>query len=70
MVPMTAAVKQALVKIHNQKRNDIAMGNVANYDAAANMATIEWDDSLAASAALNVRFPSNMSGVLRCWSHT
>lgn len=53
---MSAAMKQALLNIHNEKRNDIAMGKIANYRPAANMASMVWDDELAASAALNVRF--------------
>lgn len=47
-------MKNAILNIHNKLRNEIALGNVEHYDQAANMATMEWDDDLAANAALNV----------------
>lgn len=47
-------MKNAIVNIHNKLRNEIALGQIENYDQAANMATMEWDDALAANAALNV----------------
>jgi hypothetical protein len=55
MVAMNDEMKQALLDIHNKKRNEIALGQVPNYDPAANMATLQWDDGLAANAELNVR---------------
>lgn len=55
MIRMTPAIKKALVNVHNQKRNEIALGKVPNYDQASNMQTVEWDDDLAAKAALNVK---------------
>lgn len=51
---MDAAMKNAIVGIHNELRNDIALGKVSPYEQAANMATMQWDDALAANAALNV----------------
>lgn len=54
MVPMDAAMKMAIVDVHNKMRNEIALGKIPNYSPAANMATMEWDDGLAAKAALNV----------------
>lgn len=55
MISMGDATKQALVDIHNQLRNEIAMGKLPQYASAANMATIEWDDALAAKAAIKAR---------------
>lgn len=52
---MDAAMKKALLDVHNRLRNDLALGKIEHYDPAANMATIQWDDGLAAKAALNVR---------------
>lgn len=52
---MTDAIKQKLLDFHNQLRNDIALGKVKNYEKAANMATMEWDDGLAKFAEMNVR---------------
>lgn len=55
MVPMDDTMKMAILDAHNKMRNEIAMGKIPNYGPAANMATMEWDDALAANAALNVR---------------
>lgn len=54
MVPMDDAMKKALLDVHNKLRNDIATGKIAHYDQAANMMKLQWDDALAANAALNV----------------
>lgn len=51
---MNDDMKNALLNIHNKLRNQIAMGQIANYDQAANMHQLQWDDGLAATAALNV----------------
>ena len=47
-------MKNAILNAHNKYRNEIALGRIQNYNQAANMATMEWDDGLAANAALNV----------------
>ncbi|XP_013105492.2 antigen 5 like allergen Cul n 1 [Stomoxys calcitrans] len=47
--------KSYILDYHNEKRNLIAGGTVANHDAACRMATTQWDDELAKLAALNVR---------------
>lgn len=52
---MTAEIQQSLLDIHNQYRQQIANGEIDNYDAASNMATMEWDPTLASFAELNVR---------------
>lgn len=52
---MTAEIQQSLLDIHNQYRQQIADGEIDNYDAASNMATMEWDPTLASFAELNVR---------------
>lgn len=54
MLDMNDAMKKALLDVHNKLRNEIALGKVDHYDQAANMATIQWDDGLAKTAALNV----------------
>lgn len=51
---MNDDMKNALLDYHNKMRNEIALGKVDNYDEAANMATIEWDDGLAETAVKNV----------------
>lgn len=51
---MTDAIKEAIIAAHNEVRSEIAMGKIEHYDQASNMATLEWDDGLAANAALNV----------------
>lgn len=48
-------MKSALLHIHNELRNEIAMGRIDNYGPAANMMTMEWDDDLEANAAINVQ---------------
>ena len=55
MVPITNDLKQILVDAHNAKRNFIAGGGDPRHSAACRMATMEWDDELAAIAALNVK---------------
>lgn len=52
---MTDEIKKALLGVHNIYRNKIAKGEIPNYDSASNMATIEWDDTLAKFAEMNVR---------------
>lgn len=54
MVAMTGMMIDAILGIHNELRNKIALGKVKNYDSAAHMATMEWDDGLASLATLNV----------------
>ena len=51
---MNDAMKKAILEVHNKNRNDISLGKVEHYDQAANMATMQWDDKLAARAVLNV----------------
>ncbi|XP_065362988.1 antigen 5 like allergen Cul n 1-like [Calliphora vicina] len=55
MVTITDSLKQVLVDAHNEKRNLIAGGGDANHSPACRMATMEWDDELAAIAELNVK---------------
>lgn len=51
---MDDAMKNAILNIHNQLRSDIAMGKIQNYNQAANMQALTWDNELASKAALNV----------------
>lgn len=51
---MTKDRQDAIVAAFNEVRSEIAQGKIEHYDQAANMATIQWDDGLAANAALNV----------------
>lgn len=52
---MPSEAKKAFVDMHNQYRNSIARDDYGpHYAQAANMATMQWDDGLAATAALNV----------------
>ncbi|XP_037818682.1 antigen 5 like allergen Cul n 1-like [Lucilia sericata] len=55
MVTIDDNLKQVLVDAHNEKRNFIAGGGDARHSPACRMATMEWDDELAAIAALNVK---------------
>ncbi|KNC32017.1 hypothetical protein FF38_10695 [Lucilia cuprina] len=55
IVPLTDSLKQVLVDAHNAKRNFIAGGGDPNHDPACRMATMQWDDELAAIAAFNVK---------------
>ncbi|XP_037932307.1 antigen 5 like allergen Cul n 1-like [Teleopsis dalmanni] len=55
IVPMTAALKKALLNKHNTLRNTIASGKLNGYKAAKRMATIVWDAELAKLAELNVK---------------
>lgn len=54
MIDMNEPMKEALLDIHNKLRNDIALGNVANYEAAVNMSIMSWDDELAYLCKLNI----------------
>lgn len=51
---MTDEIKQKIVDVHNELRNKVALGEVDNYGPAANMASMEWDDTLAKFAEMNV----------------
>ncbi|XP_065364813.1 antigen 5 like allergen Cul n 1-like [Calliphora vicina] len=48
-------LKDVAVKAHNVKRNFIAGGGDGKHSPACRMATMEWDDELAAIAELNVK---------------
>lgn len=55
MVDINDSLKRVLVDAHNAKRNFIAGGGDAKHSPACRMATMDWDDELAAMAALNVK---------------
>lgn len=53
---MTDKVKTNILKIHNESRNQQAIGKVnKNFASGSNIATMQWDDALAQFAELNVR---------------
>ncbi|XP_049311695.1 antigen 5 like allergen Cul n 1-like isoform X3 [Bactrocera dorsalis] len=54
MVELTASEKEALVNMHNEKRNTVAGGSTM-LKPACRMATMEWDEELASMAAFNVK---------------
>ncbi|XP_053948657.1 antigen 5 like allergen Cul n 1-like [Anastrepha ludens] len=54
LVTLTQANRNAIVNAHNVKRNLVAGGGT-NLKPACRMATMQWDDELAALAALNVK---------------
>ncbi|XP_039960562.1 antigen 5 like allergen Cul n 1-like [Bactrocera neohumeralis] len=54
MVTLTQANKNLIVKLHNTKRNTVASGKT-KLKAACRMGTMQWNDELAALAALNVK---------------
>lgn len=43
-----------MVRLHNVRRNNLALGKLPNYGPARRMATIRWSPELAKLAALNV----------------
>ncbi|XP_073835064.1 venom allergen-1-like [Musca autumnalis] len=53
-VNIDANLKAEIVRAHNEKRNLVAGGGVNGLAPACRMATMEWDDELAAVAAYNV----------------
>lgn len=55
MVDMTEDRKNALLHIHNKHRNEIALGTVLNYNSAANMLSVSWDNELEKLCQLNVK---------------
>lgn len=65
MISMDAAMQKALLGIHNELRNEIALGKVNNYRPAANMATMKWDNDLANLCAYNVK-QCNMAHNVDC----
>ncbi|XP_055912972.1 antigen 5 like allergen Cul n 1-like [Eupeodes corollae] len=54
MVPMTNALKNAILHSHNSKRQLIASGGLKGFMSAAKMKCMQWDDELARLAALNI----------------
>ncbi|XP_062141056.1 antigen 5 like allergen Cul n 1-like [Drosophila sulfurigaster albostrigata] len=55
LIAMNLTMRQHLVKLHNVRRNNIALGNLPRYDTAKRMATMRWSPQLATLAALNVK---------------
>ncbi|XP_065365201.1 antigen 5 like allergen Cul n 1-like [Calliphora vicina] len=55
MVNINDSLKKILVDAHNAKRNFIAGGGDSKLSPACRMATMQWDDELAAVAAFNVK---------------
>lgn len=55
MVTITEGLRKVLVNAHNAKRNKIAGGGDRRLKPACRMATMQWDDELAATAAFNVK---------------
>lgn len=51
---ITDSLKKLIVDMHNEKRDIIAGGGEKSLKPACRMATMEWDDELAALAELNV----------------
>ncbi|XP_011179044.1 antigen 5 like allergen Cul n 1 [Zeugodacus cucurbitae] len=54
MLPLTKRDKSFIVRLHNNKRNYVASGR-SKYNAACRMGSMQWDNELAAMAALNVK---------------
>lgn len=44
-----------ILQAHNEKRNQVAGGEVPNHDPAVRIGTVQWDDELAYLAGLNVK---------------
>lgn len=55
LIELTDDVIDAIVGVHNEKRNAVALGNVPPYEPAKRMAAVLWDDDLAKNAQLNVQ---------------
>ncbi|XP_061388582.1 antigen 5 like allergen Cul n 1-like [Musca vetustissima] len=55
MVQIGSKLKNIIVNAHNNKRNIIAGGKVANFKPACRMASMRWDPQLAKIASYNVR---------------
>ncbi|EDW65953.1 venom allergen-1 [Drosophila virilis] len=55
VIDMNLDLRQLVVRLHNVRRNNLALGKVANYGPARRMATMRWSPELATLAALNVR---------------
>ncbi|EDV99788.1 antigen 5 like allergen Cul n 1 [Drosophila grimshawi] len=49
------AKRQHVVRMHNVRRNNLALGKLANYQPAKRMATIRWSPEMAKIAAFNVQ---------------
>ncbi|KAL7743289.1 hypothetical protein ACLKA6_012458 [Drosophila palustris] len=54
LIDMNLTLRQHLVRLHNVRRNNLALGKVAGYNSARRMATIRWSPELARLAELNV----------------
>ncbi|XP_070495161.1 venom allergen-1-like [Chironomus tepperi] len=54
ILPLDDEAKQAFVDAHNKKRNLIAGGEQPRFQSATKMSTVEWDQTLADYALLNV----------------
>lgn len=54
-VNITPELKNRLLEIHNKQRQQQAAGETPNYEPAARMGTLVWDEGLAEMAGYNVR---------------
>ncbi|XP_037938014.1 antigen 5 like allergen Cul n 1-like [Teleopsis dalmanni] len=54
-MPISRNLRNAIVKKHNQLRNQVAGGSISGYRAATRMATVRWNNELAKLAVLNVK---------------
>jgi len=52
---MNQTVWQHLVRLHNVRRNNLALGKVGNFPTARRMATMIWSPELAKLAEFNAR---------------
>ncbi|XP_034486541.1 antigen 5 like allergen Cul n 1-like [Drosophila innubila] len=55
LIDMNLTLRQHLVRLHNVRRNNLALGKVAKYNSARRMATMRWSPELAKLAELNAR---------------
>lgn len=55
LVNLTLALRQHVVRLHNVRRNNLALGLLPRYATARRMATTRWSPVLANLATYNVR---------------
>ncbi|TDG40357.1 hypothetical protein AWZ03_013222 [Drosophila navojoa] len=55
LIELNLAQRQHVVRLHNVRRNNLALGKLPRYQPARRMATMRWSPELAKLAAFNVR---------------
>lgn len=55
MITLSSADKQYMLNKHNERRNQVASGQLSPFSQARRMAKLRWSDQMASLAELNTK---------------